>query len=99
MTNTAAASAIKEGEVYGDWRRRLAAIRREILALPSDGLGRALHRQQVERAFKDLAAALKFAEPYAACPFHPANDSGCRACQGSRWVTKAVHDALPKELK
>jgi len=80
--------------------RILNAIRSELVEFADTPSGRELHKVHIERAFKDIKAALKFAEPYAHCPFGPdCTPETCKACRGSGWITKPVHDALPKEFQ
>ena len=80
--------------------RLLTAHRLELLKLAETPLGRELHKAHLERAFKDVAAVIKFATPYANCPYGPScTAESCKACCGSGWITEPVWKALPKELQ
>lgn len=87
-------------EIFNLHLRLLAAQRLELLKLADCPLGRELHKPQIERAFRDLAAAIKFAVPFADCPYGPGcTKDTCKACRGSGWITEPVYQALPQEMK
>jgi hypothetical protein len=87
-------------DIFALHSRLLSAQRLELLRLAETPLGRELHRPQLERAFKDLQAAIKFATPYTNCPFGPGcTAETCKACKGTGWITEAVFRALPKEFR
>jgi hypothetical protein len=48
---------------------------------------------------KNAIEAIKFAVPFAACPYTTCGTSGCKACAGSRWVTKDVWNNIPSEIR
>jgi len=48
---------------------------------------------------RNVDRSLKFATPYAICPYCKANrgkTASCKACQGAGWVGKDVYDQAPK---
>lgn len=53
-------------------------------------------RQALERELKNVRVALKFARPFAPCPYPHSKGTKCTACHGHGWVTKNTWDNAPK---
>lgn len=78
----------------------LHALKREIMALPDDGLGRELRKQSIERDFKNIVTAVAFAMPFTSCPMNdPCTKQTCKLCHGAQWVTKEQWDNIPKDRR
>lgn len=56
----------------------------------------------LRRVFENLdnaANAVKFSAPYRACPYMPNCESGCKACEGRKWITRTIDSVLPEAMK
>lgn len=79
--------------------RKVHALKREILALPDDGLGRKINRQTVESAARDIVNNLKFGKPFTSCPMGDKCKETCKLCNGTQWITSDQWDNVPSDLK
>lgn len=78
--------------------RSIAHIKGEVEAIIKSAAGAVLAKQHqsIENDRKNMLRALKFAKPYATCPYcGGAGRDDCKACDGRGWVTKEVYDASP----
>ena len=77
--------------------REIAHIKGEVKALVESAAGGVLakHRQQIEQDRQNLLRAVKFAKPYACCPYCGGRMKECKACEGRGWVTQEVYDTSP----
>lgn len=91
--------ALKSRDVFENLCGNLHAIKREIMDLAKKPEGRALRVDQIELEIKNAVEAVRFAMPFATCPYTTCKKSGCKACNGSRWVTKNVWDNIPVEIR
>ncbi len=87
VTDPRVADALANGQQLDDLWNEVHDLKRRILALPDDGIGRELRKQQIELDFKSIAAAVRFAKPYTTCPRAPCK-AGCRICHGTQWTNK-----------
>ena len=67
----------------------------------ADELFQYLHPKAIIAQLNDAKRSLRFAAPYAVCPYCKSNDSNqnCDACHGTGWVSERVYKAVPEELK
>lgn len=77
---------------------RAHALKRDILALAGEPVGRELRAQDFEREFKNMAAWLRAATPYKACPFRGCGKT-CKACKGTGWLNEQIYNNIPAEVK
>lgn len=56
-----------------------------------------LPTQRITTDLDNARNAIKFAAPYAVCPYCGGN--GCRTCGDRHWVSRAIWNQAPKELK
>jgi hypothetical protein len=91
--------ALKSRDVFENLCGTLHAIKREIMDLAKKPEGRALRVDQIELELKNAVEAVRFAMPFATCPYTTCKKSGCKACNGSRWVTRNVWDNIPVEIR
>ena len=83
---------------FNSLSRSIASIKGEIEAIIKTPAGAVLEtqRQSIDRDRKNMLRALKFAKPYASCPYcGGAGRKDCKACDGRGWVTKEVFDTSP----
>lgn len=91
--------ALKQSEQFDHLIGLLVTVKKEVLDLSKTPVGRALRVDHIELEIKNAVEAIKFAVPFAACPYTTCNTSGCKACAGSRWVTKDVWNNIPSEIR
>jgi hypothetical protein len=91
--------ALKSRDVFENLCGNLHAIKREIMDLAKKPEGRALRIDQIELDVKNAVEAVRFAMPFATCPYTTCKKSGCKACNGSRWVTRNVWENIPVEIR
>jgi len=99
VKDKAVKEALKQVEQFDHLIGLLATIKREVLELSKAPVGRALRVDHIELEIKNAIEAIKFAVPFAACPYTTCGTSGCKACAGSRWVTKDVWNNIPSEIR
>lgn len=56
-----------------------------------------IHDQSVDAAVEQFKSAIKFAQPYAICPY--CKGKKCKDCRNTGWIPKIVNDNLPRELR
>ncbi len=85
---------------FGSIMSALANLKTEIKELDEMPAGEVLHEQiqSIERDRRNMYAAVKFAKPWAVCPYcgGSASHSQCGGCKGRGWVTKEVFDQSRK---
>lgn len=91
MPRDAATDAVAQAGRFSDLLTRVHALKREVLDLAGEPVGREIRAQQVEAYFQNIAAALRSAVPHAACACG-GKATKCKACDGSGWLTKAQHE-------
>lgn len=80
--------------------RRLHAFKRELMAVPRDGIARRWgNPQHIERSFKSLVEMVRMGTPYTSCPVSNDCDATCRLCGGTQWVTKLDWDNTPRDVR
>lgn len=99
VKDKAVKEALKQVEQFDHLIGLLATIKKEVLELSKAPVGRALRVDHIELEIKNAIEAIKFAVPFAACPYTTCGTSGCKACGGSRWVTKDVWNNIPSEIR
>ena len=99
VKDKAVKEALKQVEQFDHLIGLLATIKKEVLELGKAPVGRALRVDHIELEIKNAIEAIKFAVPFAACPYTTCGTSGCKACAGSRWVTKDVWNNIPSEIR
>lgn len=77
---------------------RVHLLKRDILALAADPLGRELRAQDIEREMKNIAGWIKAAVPFKECPFRGCTKT-CKTCHGTRWVSEMIWNNIPKEAR
>lgn len=61
--------------------------------------GRGINLATLTKDVKNAQTALRWAKPYVVCPMGRNCDDKCKACKGTKWLTKGEWNALPPELK
>lgn len=100
------ASAMDTDHPRDDWFAstiaRLHAIKRDIVAHAEEPFGRMVNVQSAQTDIANLVRMLRGAEPAGPCPYCRKDASGivsgCKACKGVRWLSRAQMDAVPKEM-
>lgn len=64
--------------------------------LSETAAGNWLNANDLAIAADNLKNVLRFAEPYAVCPACSGNDSSCKTCKGTFFVTEAQYKRIPK---
>lgn len=76
-------------------------IKKALNALMEGPAGRCLCEKAVDKQIlkdlQNLRSAIKFATPYAVCPY--CKGRGCNACGDSGWVPELVYNSAPSEKK
>ena len=89
-------AALRELPRFRTIANRLHAIKRDIAELAESECGAEIRADQVELHIKNAVTAIRFAEPFTACPLGKQNcKRGCKVCGGKRWITKEQYDRLP----
>ncbi len=98
-------------EVFGETRaqflefaRKLAGVRNQLESLASDPqAGTFLEWLPLRKSLDEAHHAIKFATPYAVCPYCDGNSVNCvplpkpcEPCRGSGWVNETVYRSSPK---
>jgi hypothetical protein len=91
--------AMTQVSFFSDMVNKLHAIKREILRHAEDPSGARIRVNTIETDFKNIVAAVKFATPFAQCPYRSCKTRGCDACKGTRWVTEEVWNNIPKNIR
>ena len=58
--------------------------------------GRRLNMQALEIELDEARREIRFAVPYAICPYCQATDPDCKGCDGLGWVGEDTFDQAPK---
>lgn len=77
----------------------LNAIKRELYELSKDSAGRMIRYDTISLDIKNAVEAIRWSMPWRICPYKTCLTGGCKACGGSRWVTKNVWENIPKEIR
>lgn len=78
--------AIAKAPHFTELANKIHAIKREVLLLADEPVGRELRGQQVEAWFQNIATALNHSKPHALCTCD--GKPNCKVCKGMGWVTK-----------
>lgn len=89
------------GDQFKELVNRTHALRRDIEALTKLPAGVELSKvfNRINAAMESVAGDLRFKSPHCGCPFGPSCEVGCKACQGRKWLSKDIYDALPEAMK
>lgn len=102
-TGASVRQTVKDGkELFSVTLNEIQRMRREVKKLSQTELGRFLVLTQVDSALVNAYTALKFAMPYARCPYCAKPDGkqeGCRVCVKGGWVSRGLHRDAPAKLK
>jgi hypothetical protein len=81
--------------------RQLSLMLTKLKESQDDELYQYLKIEPIQAMIKDVKRSLRFAVPYAICPycFADEDNQNCKACNGTGWVSEAIYKAVPKELK
>lgn len=81
--------------------RDLKVIGKQIEELAKTEAGAEINKTAIKHDLKAVIGAVKFAMPHAGCPYgqNKACDDSCKTCKGHGWITEAVFDNLPAEMK
>jgi len=77
----------------------LNAIKRELYELSKEPAGRMIRYDSVSLDIKNAVETIRWAMPWRQCPYTTCTTSGCKACNGSKWVTKNIWDNIPKDIR
>ncbi len=99
ITEPSVIEAIGDLPWFDDIANRLHAIKREILAKAEMPTGAKLRANPIETDFKNIVAAIRFARPYAQCPYRSCKTRGCDACKGTRWVNLETWQNIPQNIR
>lgn len=100
VTEPKVVAALRERAWFGEVVNQVHALKREILEFAKSEAGQELREQQIKTHFENIAAAIRFAEPFTACPLGADNcKRGCKACKGRRWLSKQQYEMLPKDVQ
>lgn len=94
----AAAALARTGE-FQALEREAHALKRKILALAAEDIGRELNAQTLANDFKNICTALEWGRPWTSCPLNDPCTSRCIVCKGSQWNTHNKWNNHPKEFK
>lgn len=78
-------------------QKEIQKFRKTCLALSEEPIGRFLHQQSIDTDLRNVWVALKFARPFAPCPY--CSGDGCKVCLESGWLPKTKYENVPSELK
>jgi hypothetical protein len=56
-----------------------------------------MHLTQFQTQLQALYTTVKFAMPYAACPY--CRGAGCKVCKKAGWIPQPIYNRLPAEFK
>lgn len=76
--------------------RTIQALKRDVLALAKDTMGRAMDGRSVETDFDNLIRQIKDGTPYSSCPLNDPCGEGCKLCRGTQWITEQQYRGLPE---
>ena len=99
VTDPEVIEALAEVPWFDDIANRLHAIKREILAKAETPVGAKLRANPIETDFKNIITAVRFARPFAQCPYRSCKTRGCDACKGTRWVNQDTWQNVPDRIK
>lgn len=94
-----AADAIARIGEFQALEKSVHEVKRKVLALAAEDIGRCLDGQAMGRLFKEICAAIDFARPFTACPMNERCTKSCGCCKGSQWITESVWKNVPPEFK
>ncbi|MCH8269995.1 MAG: ParB N-terminal domain-containing protein [Planctomycetes bacterium] len=60
---------------------------------------RCVHHQTVDTDLKNAFIHLKFAMPFTICGYCGGQKRGCKACDGSGWVTEKIFKMTPRDMQ
>lgn len=90
--------AFTEADELQYLKNRTHGLSRDIAAIDPI-VGHFVEFQQIATDLKNVASALKFAVPYAVCPYCKGEAKSCRECRYSGWVPERVYKNIPKSVK
>lgn len=94
---------VKDGkEVFSVTLNEIQRIRREVKKLSQTELGRFLVLTQVDSGLTNAYTSLKFAMPFARCPYcakPSGRQEGCRVCVKGGWVSRGLSRDAPAKLR
>lgn len=81
--------------------RQLSAMLKKLKDNQDYELYQYLKVEPVEAQIKDVKRSLRFALPYAVCPycFADEDNQNCKACNGTGWISEQIYRAVPSDLK
>lgn len=77
---------------------KVHALKREIVALADEPVGREVRKQDIEREMGNVAGWIRAAAPFKPCPFRGCTKT-CKSCKGTGWVNEQVYANIQPEVK
>lgn len=75
----------------------IQAVRKKVEQFAKTPYGSFLGQQEADIGLKDTWNAVKFCQPYGACPY--CGGDGCKKCRDQGWLPKAMWLNTPEELR
>ena len=79
--------------------KRIADLKAAVQLLAGAPAGVVLNFYAVKRDLDNVRRAVRFSIPHAVCPYCTAESGNCDACAGRGWVTEAVFNQAPEDMK
>lgn len=79
--------------------RDLSDIRKQVKELAETDAGGRITFNAVKADIDNAMRHVKFAAPYAICPYCKATKAKCDACKATGWVSESIYNQAPPEVK
>lgn len=77
--------------------REIHDLGKELATISKTPIGAYLHAQSFEAGVERVKSAIKFAIPYAICPY--CGGDTCQNCRKSGWMPQDIYDRVPQDIK
>lgn len=95
-----ARAAITDGRgEFKSMLNQLRTVKRALMAIAKEPLGRELRVQELETDFKNIERQITNGAPYSSCPLDDPCDESCKLCRGTQWITEAQYRGLPERFR
>lgn len=79
--------------------QQLQAVAKKLTDNQNDQLYTFIHAQGTVADIDNAKRAIRFAKPFAVCPYCKGGGKSCKACKGQGWLPKPIFQQAPAEMR